>query len=65
MLRIACLLALLSLAILVLIVVRLDGATATIFCFVGIPALAAAMGLYVLQRWRSGAFDNRGLPRTP
>jgi hypothetical protein len=64
MIRAACLLALLSLAILVLIVVRLDGATATIFCFLGIPALAVAMGLYVLQRWRSGAFHNRGLPRT-
>ncbi len=52
MARAACLLALLSLAILVLIVVRLDGATATIFSFLGIPALVAAMGLYVLHRWR-------------
>ena len=63
MLRAACLLALLSLAILVLVAVHLDGATATLFSFVGMPALAAAMGLYVLQRWRSGAFRNRSLPR--
>ena len=63
MLRVACLLALLSLAILVLVAVRLNGATATLFSFVGMPALAAAMGLYVLQRWRAGAFRNRGLPR--
>jgi len=63
MLRAACLLALLSLAILVLVAVHLDGATATLFSFVGMPALAAAMGLYVLQRWRAGAFRNRSLPR--
>ena len=63
MIRAACLLALLSLAILVVVAVRLDGATATLFSFVGMPALAAAMGLYVLQRWRAGAFRNRSLPR--
>ena len=63
MLRAACLLALLSLAILVLVAVHLDGATATLFSFVGMPALAAAMGLYVLQRWRTGAFRNRSLNR--
>ena len=63
MLRAACLLALLSLAILVLVAVDLDGATATLFSFVGMPALAAAMGLYVLQRWRTGAFRNRSLNR--
>jgi uncharacterized membrane protein len=63
MLRAACLLALLSLAILVLVDVRLDGATATLFSFLGIPALAAAMGLYLLHRWRTGAFRNRSLPR--
>jgi len=63
MIRAACLLALLSLAILVVVAVRLDGATATLFSFVGMPALAAAMGLYVLQHWRTGAFRNRSLPR--
>jgi len=50
MLRVACLLALLSLAILVVVAVHLNGATATLFSFVGMPALAAATGLYVLQR---------------
>jgi len=63
MIRAACLLALLSLAILVVVAVRLDGATATLFSFVGMPALAAAIALYVLQRWRAGAFRNRSLPR--
>ena len=63
MLRAACLLALLSLAILVVVAAHLDGATATLFSFVGMPALAAAIALYVLQRWRAGAFRNRSLPR--
>jgi len=33
---------------------RDDGATATLFSFLGIPALGAAMGLYVLQRGIGG-----------
>ena len=61
MIHVACLLALLSLAILVVVAVHLNGATATLFSFVGMPALAAAIGLYVLQRWRTGAFRNRSL----
>jgi hypothetical protein len=56
MMRLACVLALIALAVLVLVAVHLDGATATMFSFIGIPALAAALGLYVLQRWRTGAF---------
>jgi len=63
MVRAACLLALLSLAIVVLVAVHLDGGTATMFSFLGIPALVAAMGLYVLHRWRIGAFRNRSLSR--
>jgi hypothetical protein len=63
MLHVACLLALLSLAILVVVAVHLNGATATLFSFVGMPALAVAIGLYVLQRWRTGAFRNRVPPR--
>jgi hypothetical protein len=63
MMRIACLLALIALAILILVSVRLDGATATMFSFLGIPALVAAMGLYVLKRWRAGAFHSAGTSR--
>jgi len=63
MIRAACLLALLSLAILVLVDVRLDGATAIIFSFLGIPALAATMERYVPHRCRIGALRNRSLPR--
>jgi hypothetical protein len=58
--RVACVLALIALAILILVAVRLDGATATLFSFVGMPALAVAMGLYVLHRWRVGAFRSAG-----
>lgn len=65
MMRVACLLALVSLVILILTAVHLHGATATLFSFVGIPALAAALGLYVLQRWRAGAFQFMGAPRPP
>jgi len=56
MMRIAALLALIALAILIVTAVHLDGATATMFSLVGIPALAAALGLYVIHRWRMGAF---------
>lgn len=65
MMRAACLLGLIALAILMLIEVRLDGATATIFSFLGIPALAAAVGLYLLHRWRAGAFHVTGASRPP
>jgi hypothetical protein len=63
MIRVACLLGLIALAILILVAVRLDGATATMFSFLGIPALVAAMGIYVLHRWRAGAFHSTGTSR--
>ena len=56
MIRAACVLALVALAIVIVIAVHLDGFTATLFSFVGIPALAAAFGLYGIARWRAGAF---------
>jgi hypothetical protein len=54
--RIACVLALIALAIVIVVAVHLDGFTATLFSFVGMPALGAAMGFYGLARWRAGAF---------
>ena len=63
MIRFACVLGLIALAILVLVAAHLDGGTATIFSFVGIPALVAAMGLYVIHRWRAGAFHPTGSSR--
>ena len=65
MIRLACLLALFALVILIVVSMRPDGGTATMFSFLGIPALAAAMGLYLLQRWRAGAFQSTGRSRPP
>jgi hypothetical protein len=50
MMRLACVFALIALAALVLLTVRLDGATATIFSFVGCPSLAVGLALYALGR---------------
>jgi hypothetical protein len=38
------------------VAVRFDGASAATFCFLDIPALAAAMGFYALNGWRASAF---------
>ena len=56
MMRLACLLGLIALAAMALLVLRLDGATATIFSFVGAPALGLALALYAYRRWRTGAY---------
>ena len=56
MTRLACFFGLIAIAALLLLLVRLDGATATIFSFVGFPALALALLLYGIDRWRAGAF---------
>ncbi len=56
MIRIACVLALIALAALGVLMVRLDGTTAIIFSFIGMPALGLALALYVVARWRAGAF---------
>ena len=54
--RLACLFGLISLAPLFLLLARLDGATATIFSFVGFPTLGLALLIYAIARWRAGAF---------
>ena len=56
MMRLACLFGLIALAALGLLLVRLDGGTATVFSFVGFPALGIALALYGFGRWRAGAF---------
>ena len=56
MMRLACFFGLIALAALGLLLVRLDGATAIVFSFVGFPALGLALALYALARWRAGAF---------
>jgi len=53
---VACLLALVALAAMVPMLVQLDGETAIIFSFIGLPAVGLALAAYVLARWREGAF---------
>jgi hypothetical protein len=61
MIRLACVCGLIALAILVLLVVRLEGATAIAFSFVGFPALGLAALVYAIARWRAGAFHSSAI----
>ena len=66
MIRLACLLGLLSLAMIFPLVTRLSGATAIWFVFIGMPALALATLLYGIVAWRAGGFHfRRAHPVTP
>lgn len=65
MMRLACLLGLLAIAALVLVCVRTDGASAIVFCFLGVPALALALAVYGLSRLRAGAFRAGGRTTHP
>ena len=56
MMRLAAVLALLALVVLLILVSHLSGATAILFVFVGMPALALALAIYFVERWRQGAF---------
>jgi hypothetical protein len=60
--RLAGLLALIALGAMVPLLVRIDGSTAIVFSFIGMPALGLALALYVLIRWREGAFRFGGPP---
>jgi len=63
MTRLTCLLGLIALAMLVLLAVRTDGASAIAFSFVGMPALAVTLAFYARLRWRAGAFRTNGTAR--
>lgn len=63
MIRLACALGLVALAIVVILAVRTDGGTAILFSFVGIPTLAIGLILYFVARWRAGAFRSEGASR--
>jgi hypothetical protein len=56
MMRLACFFGLVALVALFPLIVRLDGATATVFSFLGMPSLAIALAIYVVARWRAGDF---------
>jgi hypothetical protein len=62
MIRLACVLALIALVALVQMVVHLDGGSAIVFFFIGLPTLALALALYALARWRAGAFRSATTP---
>ena len=57
MIQLARIFGLISLIPLVLLLVRLDGQSATIFSFVGFPALGLAILCYFIARWQAGAFE--------
>jgi len=54
--RLASLFGLVALAMLFPLLVDLSGATAILFAFVGMPALALALLVHGIARWRAGAF---------
>lgn len=63
MIRVAYLLALLAIATIFPLVIDLSGQTAIVFMFVGFPALAVAIVIFVIERWRAGVFTfGRGDP---
>jgi len=54
--RLACLLALVSLITLFPVCFDLSGSSAILFVFVGFPTLFVALMIYAAVRWRAGAF---------
>ena len=57
MIRLACLLVLVALAISVNLAINTTGPNAILFSFVGVPALGAGVFLYGIKRWRDGALS--------
>ncbi len=57
MIRLACLLVLVALAIAVVLAVQPTGPNAVLFSFVGVPALAAGILVFGVKRWRDGALS--------
>jgi hypothetical protein len=62
MMRVAAAFGLIAVATVILIALRTDGASAIVFSFVGFPALAVALTLYGVARWRAGAFSFKRSP---
>lgn len=57
--RVAYLLILIAIAVMFPLTLGLSGRTAILFVFVGFPALALAIVIYVIDQWRAGAFHFR------
>ena len=65
MTRVACLFGLIALVVLGVFIRHVDGLTAILFSFVGMPALGLAVVIHVIQRWRAGAFAFMQPPSHP
>jgi len=58
MIRLACLLVLIAVAIAVNMAIHPTGPNAILFSFVGVPALGAGLLVFGIRRWRDGAFSS-------
>jgi hypothetical protein len=63
MIHLARIFVLIAMAVMMILLYRLDGSTAILFSFVGCPALGIALALYMFVRWREGAFHFGAPPR--
>ena len=64
MMRVAYLLILIAIAVMFPLALDLSGRTAILFVFVGFPAMALAILIYVVRQWRAGAFHFKHGSRT-
>jgi len=62
MMRAAATFGLVAVATVILVAVRTTGPSAIVFSFIGFPALAIALTLYGVARWRAGAFSVKRSP---
>jgi len=56
MTRLACFLGLIALTVLGIFLRHVDGTTAILFSFIGMPTLGLALLVHLIHRWRVGAF---------
>ena len=64
MMRVAYLFCLIAIAVMFPLALDLSGRTAILFVFVGFPAMALAILIYVVSQWRAGAFHFKHGSRT-
>lgn len=57
MMRVAYLLILIAIAVMFPLTLDLSGPTAILFVFGGFPAMGLGILIYVIDRWRAGAFQ--------